>query len=114
MAFVTSRVNGLKIAIPNDARNVVHRFAVAGGGNELVFDPIKRSDFDKSKAYDTKPLGLGSAATDDTDGGAQITKVELSENVAEDEPAPRRRRRRSNADDANTGVTEVLGEGVEI
>lgn len=36
--FVTSRVNGLKIAIPADARGVVSRFA-SQGDNRLTFQP---------------------------------------------------------------------------
>lgn len=37
MAQIKSRVNGLTIGIPADARGVVSRFATAGG-NELVFE----------------------------------------------------------------------------
>lgn len=36
---VQSRVNGLLINIPTDARNITGRFA-SQGGNELVFAPL--------------------------------------------------------------------------
>lgn len=93
MPFVKSRVNGLKIAIPNDARGVIHRFAIGGGGNELVFDPQKRKDYEASRALDSKPVTMGGpeAAPDDDD-----TDTTLTVNVVDDEeeaPKPRRRSR---------------------
>lgn len=89
MPFVKSRVNGLLVAIPNDARNVVHRFAVHGGGNELVFDPITRKDFDASRSAESAPLGLGSnttAASAPTMPNLAENAVALSIGVIEDEP----------------------------
>lgn len=44
---VQSRVNGLLINIPTDARGIIGRFA-SQGGNELVFAPIS----DKQKAVE--------------------------------------------------------------
>lgn len=49
MPHVKSRRNGLRIGIPVDARGVIHRFAISGGGNELVFDSIGREAKAKSK-----------------------------------------------------------------
>lgn len=94
MPQVVSRVNGLKITIPNDARNVVHRFAIGGGGNELIFEPMKRSDFNKSAQEEAKPVGFGAdeATVASADGA-----VELSINLVDDdqpEQKPKRARRR--------------------
>ena len=89
MPFVKSRVNGLLVAIPNDARNVIHRFAVHGGGNELVFEPITRKDFNASKASETAPLGLGEPDGPEqaplATGSTRENAVELTIGVAEDE-----------------------------
>lgn len=41
MPSIKSRVNGLEIAIPADAKGVIGRFATAGG-NELVFEKQAR------------------------------------------------------------------------
>lgn len=82
MPHVISRVNGLRVEIPLDARGVIHRFAVAGGGNELVFEPVTRKAFDSSKALDTQPLGLGSR--DDTEVAVEETVV-LTENVIDED-----------------------------
>jgi hypothetical protein len=43
MPVVQSRVNGIKINIPADARNIVHRFATKGG-NELIFNAKSLKD----------------------------------------------------------------------
>lgn len=88
MPFIKSRVNGLLVAIPNDARNVIHRFAVHGGGNELVFEPIKRKDFDASRSIDSQPLGLGGTDTGPEvapEADARANAVELTIGVAEDD-----------------------------
>lgn len=83
MPFVKSRVNNLLVAIPNDVRGVMHRFAVSGGGNELVFDPIKKSDFQRSQRQDSEPLTIGGRAEP-----KPLERVALSTNVADDdEPA---------------------------
>lgn len=39
MALVKSRVNGLIINIPADARGVISNHFMTAGDNELVFDP---------------------------------------------------------------------------
>lgn len=94
MTQVVSRVNGLKIAIPADARNIVHRFAIAGGGNELVFEPITRKTFDQSKGSEKNPMGLGSVASADDEDYGVATTVTLSENIVEDEaPKPKSTRK---------------------
>lgn len=87
MAFVRSRVNGLKIAIPNDARGIVHRFAIAGGGNELVFDGMSRKDHSASVQADTKPveMGAGNAAQEPTQ---QPLPQGLTLNLADDDDKP--------------------------
>lgn len=82
MPQVISRVNGLKINIPADARNIVHRFAIGGGGNELVFEPITRKTFDASKQDDQNPVDIGSVTTTEQDEISHV--VELSENVVDD------------------------------
>lgn len=80
MANVVSRVNGLKIHIPSDARGVLHRFAIGGGGNELVFEPITRKAFEDSKSTESKPVSMGTGS-----GDSKVRKeaVELTENVKE-------------------------------
>lgn len=85
MPFVTSRVNGLKVAIPNDARNVIHRFAIAGGGNELVFEPMSRKDFEASRKTETQPLGLGGRDTGEPEPTRENAVV-LTNNLVDDEP----------------------------
>lgn len=85
MPQVISRVNGLKINIPADARNIVHRFAIGGGGNELVFEPLTRKTFDTSKQADQNPMAIGSVTTDEQDEISHV--VELSENVVDDDDA---------------------------
>lgn len=92
MTQVVSRINGLKIAIPADARNIVHRFAIAGGGNELVFEPITRKAFDASKGSEKNPMGLGSGASADDEDYGVATTVTLSENIVDDE-APKKTRK---------------------
>lgn len=88
MPFVKSRVNGLRIAIPNDARNVIHRFAIQGGGNELVFDNIKRSDYESSRRSEGAPIGLGSEAPAPTTVNAdREDAVELTVGFVEDDEA---------------------------
>ena len=82
MPQVISRVNGLKINIPADARNIVHRFAISGGGNELVFEPLTRKTFDASKQDDQNPMAIGSVTTTEQDEISHV--VELSENVVDD------------------------------
>lgn len=82
MPQVISRVNGLKINIPADARNVIHRFAISGGGNELVFEPITRKTFDASKKDDQNPVAIGTASANELDDSSHV--VELSENVVDD------------------------------
>lgn len=92
MTQVVSRVNGLKIAIPADARNVVHRFAIAGGGNELVFEPLTRKQFDASKGAEAEPMGIGQAESSQPEVAETIS---LSENVVDDEaPAKKTRKPR--------------------
>lgn len=88
MSQVISRVNGLKIAIPADARNVVHRFAIAGGGNELIFEPQTRKAFNQSKGAESQPLGLGTGGSADEGDEVVTSAVEITENVIEDEPEP--------------------------
>lgn len=92
MTQVVSRVNGLKIAIPADARNVIHRFAIAGGGNELVFEPITRKTFDSSKKGDADPLDIMGQGSDSGEVDVAET-VELSENVV-DEPEKKKTTRK--------------------
>lgn len=49
MPTIKSRVNGLLVSIPADARGILNRFATRGG-NELVFEEIdKRSVVPASK-----------------------------------------------------------------
>lgn len=84
MPFVRSRRNGLKIAIPNDARNIVHRFAVSGGGNEFVFEPISRRDYQASAATEAHPVTMG--APDNEPVAPE--RVELSVNLADDDDEP--------------------------
>lgn len=81
MTQVVSRVNGLKIAIPADARNVVHRFAISGGGNELVFEPLTRKDFNQSKSTENNPMGIGSGG----DEPVEAAQVELYDNLKDDD-----------------------------
>ena len=50
---VQSRVNGLVINIPTDARGIIGRFASVGG-NELVFAPIS----EKQKAVEEVEVKL--------------------------------------------------------
>lgn len=95
---VISKRNGLKITMPVDARNVVHRFMIAGGGNELVFEPLTRSKLNESRAAEPSHLAMGGADTDEPEApkkdGRQ--RVELTEHVIEDEdeapakPAPKK------------------------
>lgn len=110
MTQVVSRVNGLKIAIPADARNIVHRFAIAGGGNELVFEPITRKTFDQSKGSEKNPMGLGAAGTSGDD--EVTTTVALSENVVDDEPAeepkPKTTRKPRKAAKAEQEAVDIL------
>lgn len=92
MTQVVSRVNGLKIAIPADARNIVHRFAIAGGGNELVFEPITRKTFDQSKGSEKNPMGLGTGGESES---PEVTEqVALSENVVDEEPPKKKTTRK--------------------
>jgi len=91
MPHVVSRVNGLKIAVPKDARGVIHRFAIGGGGNELIFNPIKRSQFNVSKAEDVKPVGLDGTKDDDDAVVSADDKVELTTNVVEDDEPPKKK-----------------------
>lgn len=53
---ITSRVNGIKIAVPPNARGVLRRFNTKGD-NELVFESgaTPRTDFGESK----KPVKIG-------------------------------------------------------
>lgn len=88
MAHVVSRVNGLKIAIPSDAKNIVHRFAISGGGNELVFKPISKKQYANSaRAEGNQPISFDSISKTQTsvDG---VDRVELSVNVVDDEDEP--------------------------
>ena len=94
MPEVISRVNGLRINIPIDARGVIHRFAIGGGGNELVFEPIKRSDFDASKAKEKEPVGFGGKPTEEP---METMTVTLTENVIEDDK-PKTRKPRAQPD----------------
>lgn len=97
MAHVVSRVNGLKIAIPTDARGVIHRFAISGGGNELVFDPITKSMFNKSKATESAPVQLGGDTPAGGEAEVETEAVELGTNLVDDEPKPKTRRKRKPA-----------------
>lgn len=105
MASITSRVNGLKITIPNDARGVIHRFAIAGGGNELVFEPVRRKDFEQSALTDEKPVSMG--GEDKTGEAAKRDPLPegLSVNVTDDDapatskPKPKKRGRKADDDD---------------
>lgn len=101
MTHVRSRVNGLKITIPNDARGVVHRFAIAGGGNELVFEPIKKAAYNKSVKADDKPMAIGGGASEAEPAPEPKSedRVELSLNLADD--APPKKSRRAKADQDN-------------
>lgn len=85
MAHIYSRVNGLRIGIPADARNIVHRFAIGGGGNELIFEPLRKSDYDQSKRLEGKPVEMGSIHDTHVPSEGEENQVELSVNVVEDE-----------------------------
>lgn len=91
MPFVHSRVNGLKIAIPNDAAGVIHRFAIGGGGNELVFEPVKRNDFEKSRASEAKPVELAASGPEEApqqDEVVHADAVTLTLNIADEGDTP--------------------------
>lgn len=62
---VQSRVNGLKINIPTDARGVIGRFA-SQGGNELVFAALT----EKQKTVDTEPVKIDTSAAAGADSEA--------------------------------------------
>lgn len=91
MAVARSRRNGLRVFIPTDARGVLYRFAVSGGGNELIFDPIKRRDFDHSAKIDSAPAQLGApdrqpVQAPDTSGEDLVSgTVALGTNIADDD-----------------------------
>lgn len=93
MAFVRSRRNGLKIAIPPDARGVVHRFAISGGGNEFVFEPIEKKAYEESASTDKVPVQMGSPDKVEVPQAAAGSEVQLSLNVKEDEPEPEPKRK---------------------
>lgn len=103
MPFITSRVNGLKIAIPNDARNVIHRFAISGGGNELVFEPPTRKAYNASKQSDTQVTKI--SEPDEPIGSDREDAVQLSVTVAEDEKPKRTRRPASKKEAPSEEVT---------
>lgn len=84
MPHIRSRVNGLRIDIPNDARGVIHRFAIGGGGNELVFEPITRKAFEQSAAASKAPVGIGSS-THEAETVAETLPVVLTQNVVDDD-----------------------------
>lgn len=85
MPHIRSRRNGLKITIPNDARGVIHRFAIAGGGNELVFEPVKKSDYEASTKSDEKPVTMGGEAQADDPEPDESLPDGLSINVEADD-----------------------------
>lgn len=64
MAVIKSRRNGLKIFIPHDARGVVQRFAVPGGDNQLVFEPIGKGEVNRSKEAEKEPVSLDGMKVD--------------------------------------------------
>lgn len=64
---VQSRVNGLLINVPTDARGVIGRFA-SQGGNELVFAPLS----DKQKELEETALKI------DTGDNANKTEDNLA------------------------------------
>ena len=91
MTQIRSRVNGLIIKIPSDARGVIHRFAIGGGGNELVFEPIKKSDYAKSLKADDKPIAMGEpdrGSEEDPAVDGEMESVQLTINVADDDETP--------------------------
>lgn len=89
MSQVRSRVNGLIITIPTDARGVIHRFAIGGGGNELVFEPIKKNDYNQSIKMDAKPVAMGGPSEEeDPEVPSETGSVELTLNLADDSPEP--------------------------
>lgn len=55
--FVESKRNGLKIAIHNEARNVVYRYATRGD-NEVIFVPIRKSSFKRGRASEVDPVHM--------------------------------------------------------
>lgn len=116
MSLITSRRNGLKIAIPSDARGIVHRFAIAGGGNELVFDPIRRSAYSKSMAESDEEMELDAGGASARATAAESEKtVELSENVIEDEaPAKKPARRPARRATTKTETAKTEAADVEI
>lgn len=65
MAYVTSRVNGLQIQIPADARGVIPRFSTKGA-NQLVFADQTPEKTDKARKVlaKEKPVSLGSNPAD--------------------------------------------------
>jgi len=63
MPVIESRVNGLKINIPADARGVVHRFATKGG-NELVFNARSLKQATGGAPAPNKPVTIESEAPD--------------------------------------------------
>lgn len=95
MASIRSRVNGLRITIPNDARGIVHRFAIMGGGNELVFDAMSKKVHEESTKADSKPVDMGSPADVEANKTEPLPEG-LSLNLADDDnpakPAPKSRR----------------------
>jgi hypothetical protein len=63
MPVIQSRVNGLKINIPADARGVVSRFETKGG-NELVFDARSLKQVTGGAQASSKPVTIASEAPD--------------------------------------------------
>lgn len=86
MPHVMSRRNGLRVGIPVDARGVIHRFAIGGGGNELIFEPIKRSQYNSSKKSEGSHTSIGSST-----GKKSQEKVETTVQVAEDDEPPKKK-----------------------
>ena len=61
MPMVQSRVNGLRIFIPTEARGVIGRFATQQG-NELIF--VKPTDKNIRETQSEEPLEVQSEAPD--------------------------------------------------
>jgi hypothetical protein len=78
MPQVQSRVNGLIVNIPADARNVVGRFATKGG-NELIFENLPKS---RRRAVDQEEAMVVESLTSEPKAGKKRKAKKSTEELA--------------------------------
>lgn len=114
---VYSKRNGLRVTLPTDAQNVIHRFML-GGDNSLIFKPISRENFEKFKRAEHKTMASGGKSDDpelerevnsfyNADVTNGVSRNFVEEDEVEDE-APKKTTKRPTKKSAKIDVSEEV------